>query len=97
MGSRLPLAFRDVGLGLPRACVHCPLAAGSSHPAYTLFVHILESIHPLTESFGIATAEELDPATHAQRLNDEMVVVDAVVCCAPVVGAWVRLPAPVPS
>ncbi|MFN2506661.1 MAG: hypothetical protein ABR540_21025 [Acidimicrobiales bacterium] len=72
------------------AYFHCPIAVGAEHPAYTLFAHILESILPLTESFGIATAEELDPATYALRLRDEMIADDAVACCAPVVGAWAR-------
>ena len=91
MGARLALAFRDAGLGLPRAYVHCPLASGAEHPAYSLFAHVLESIKPLTESFGIATADELDPTTYAKRLSEEMLADDAVVCCAPVVGAWARL------
>ncbi len=96
MGARLPLAFRDAGLGAPRPYVHCPLASGAEHPAYRLFAHVLQSIQPLTESFGIATADELDPVTYAERLNDEMLADDAVVCCAPVVGAWTR-PSTAPS
>ena len=100
MGARLPLAFRDAGLGVPRPYVHCPLASGAEHPAYRLFAHVLQSIQPLTVSFGIATADELDPSTYAERLNDEMLADDAVVCCAPVVGAWARpstAPSPVSS
>ncbi len=94
MGSQLPVAFQHAGLGLPHAYVHCPLAAGPDHPAYTLFAHILESILPLTESFGVATAAEIDPSTYGQRLNEEMLAEEAVVCCAPVVNAWSRLDRP---
>ena len=90
MGSQLPAAFRDAALGVPHAYVHCPLAFGPDHPAYALFAHTLESILPLTESLGVATAEELDPATYARRLSEEILGEEAVVCCAPVVNAWSR-------
>jgi len=93
MGARLPLVFRDAGLGLAQAYVHCPLAAGAGHRAYTLFAHILESVLPLTESFGVGSSDEIDVATYAARLSGEMVADDSVACCAPVVGAWATTPA----
>lgn len=92
MGFRLPLALRDAGLASPQAFLHCPIAGGADHPAYSLFAHVLESLLPLVESFGVATAEEVDVASFARRISDETVAHDAVGCCPPVVGAWARVP-----
>ena len=92
MGFRLPAALRDAGLASPQAHLHCPLAGGADHPAYRLFAHVLESLLPLLESFGVATADEVDVDSFARRISDEAVAHDAVGCCPPVVGAWATVP-----
>lgn len=92
MGLRLPAALRDAGLPWPRAFVHTPLASGADHPAYSLFAHVLASMLPLIESFGVATADEVGVDTYAARLSAEAVAEDAVGSAGPVVAAWSTVP-----
>jgi len=88
MGVALPHTLRDAGLRAGEAYVHCPLAGGPDHPTYTLFAHVLRSILPLMESYGIASAEEVGVEDYARRLSSQAVLHDAIGCCAPVVSAW---------
>lgn len=92
MGLRLPTALRDAGLASPQGFVHCPLAGGADHPAYSMFAHVLESLLPLIVAFGVATAGEVAPDSFARRLSDEATAHDAIGCCPPVVGAWGTVP-----
>lgn len=91
MGFRLARMLRDAGLPNPRASLECPLATGADHPAYAYFAHVFESLLPLIEGLGVATAEEIGVATMARRFKDLAVAHDGVACCPPVVGAWARL------
>ena len=88
MGVALPWTLRDAGLRLVDAYVHCPLAGGPDHAAYQLFEHVLGSLLPLMEAFGVARADEVGVDGYAVRLSEEAVRLDAVGCCAPVVSAW---------
>ena len=92
MGFRLPTVLRDAGLASAQGFVHCPLAGGADHPAYSMFAHVLESLLPLIVAFGVATPEEVGPDSFARRLSDEATAHDAVGCCPPVVGAWATVP-----
>lgn len=92
MGLRLPTVLRDAGLASAQAFVHCPLAGGADHPAYSMFAHVLESMLPLVVAFGVATAEEVAPDSFAHRLSEEAMAHDAIGCCTPVVGAWATVP-----
>ena len=48
---------------------------------------------PLMERTGVASAAEVDVATLAARLRDEVVAADATVVPPPLIGAWTRKPA----
>ena len=91
MGFLLPRTFRAAGLPQPEASIECPLTSGPDHPAYSMFAHVLESMLPLIEGFGVATAEEIDVPTLARRFANLATDHDAVGCCPPVVGAWAKL------
>ena len=91
MGVALPRTFRDAGLGVRDAYVHCPLAGGPDHAAYKLFEHVLGSLLPLMEALGVARADEVRVDGYAVRLGEEAVRFDAVGCCAPVVSAWAEV------
>ena len=93
MGFRLPGTFRAAGLPSPQAALHCPLTSGPDHPAYSMFAHVLESLLPLIEAFGVATPEEIGVETFARRIGDQAAAHDVVGCCPPVVGAWATVPA----
>jgi SAM-dependent methyltransferase len=92
MGLGLPATLRDAGLPWPEAFVHVPLAGGADHPAYSLFGHVLESLLPLIEGLGVASADEIGVATYAERLSAEAMAHGAVGSAAPVVAAWSRVP-----
>jgi ubiquinone/menaquinone biosynthesis C-methylase UbiE len=92
MGAALPSTFRDAGLEPADAYVHCPLAGGPGHVAYSFLAHVLRSLLPLMEAFGVATAEDVGAEDFAQRLSAEAIRHNAIGCCAPVVCAWARRP-----
>ena len=92
MGLRVPAVLRDAGLTAAQGFIHCPLAGGADHPAYSMFAHVLESLLPLIVAFGVATPEEVAPDSFARRLSDEATANDAIGCCPPVVGAWATVP-----
>ena len=92
MGTALPSTFRDAGLEPADAYVHCPLAGGREHVAYSFVAHVLRSLLPLIEAYGVTTAEEVGVNDFAQRLRAEAVSQDAVGCLPPVVCAWARRP-----
>ena len=53
---------------------------------------VFRSIMPLMERFGVATAEEVDIDTLADRLYDETVTGGAIVALQMIVSAFARKP-----
>jgi hypothetical protein len=61
--------------------------------AFSVPAHVLRSLLPLMEKFGIATAQAVEVDTFAERYAAEVAAKQAVHMSVPVVRAWARLPA----
>ncbi|HKF22248.1 MAG TPA: class I SAM-dependent methyltransferase [Candidatus Angelobacter sp.] len=92
MGAELHSTFVRAGLTPPVLHVEIPAGAGPDWVGYDVFTGVTRSLLPAIEKFGIATAEEIDIDTLADRLRDECVRAGAVTLTPAIVGAWSRVP-----
>ncbi|MYF98338.1 methyltransferase domain-containing protein [Candidatus Poribacteria bacterium] len=74
MGIGLYRAFVEVGLPPPEMHLHAPIGAEEDWTGYRYMVTIFQSLLPLIEKYGIATAEEVDIETLAERLRNEVLL-----------------------
>jgi hypothetical protein len=91
-GFGLRRTFRAAGLPEPTLRLSSYVGAGPDSFAYTWAAESLRSMLPLTVRLGVATADEVDIDTLADRLRAETVAADGVVKAPDLVGAWVRVP-----
>ena len=73
MGLDLYRTFVDAGLPEPTLHFEAPMGGPEDWPGYEYLTNSFRSILPLIEAYGIATAEELDIDTLAERLRAEVV------------------------
>jgi ubiquinone/menaquinone biosynthesis C-methylase UbiE len=92
MGFRLYRVFVEAGLSAPRTIAERPLGGGPDYPGYRYLAGLMRSMLPLTEEFGVATAEEVGIETLHQRIRDEVVELGGVVAFPSITGAWARKP-----
>jgi SAM-dependent methyltransferase len=85
-------ALRDAGLTDPVLRSASYVGGGPDSFIYTWAAESLRSMLPLTVKLGVATAEEIDIDTLADRLRAETVAADGVVKSPDLVGAWARVP-----
>jgi SAM-dependent methyltransferase len=91
-GYHLRSIFLDAGLPEPEMNVCAPLGGGPDFPGYDYGAETLRSMLPLILKLGIATADEVDIDTMAQRLRAEIVGSGGVLKTPDLVGAWTRKP-----
>ncbi len=92
MGFKLRRTFLEAGLPEPGAELNAPVGGGPLWGGYEWTVETLGSLLPLVEKFGIATAEEADVDTLADRLREELVTSGGVVKPPEMVSAWAPKP-----
>ena len=92
MGFKLRGAFLDAGLPEPKMELNAPLGGGPRWGGYEFAAGTLRTLLPLVERFGIATAEEVDIETLAERLREEMVASGGVGKPPEMVSAWTPRP-----
>ena len=90
MGFGLYPAFVGAGIPAPEILVERPVGGGPDYPGYRFLAGLIRSMLPLTEEFGIATAEEIDVDTLHERIRDEVVALNGVVAHPSITGAWSR-------
>lgn len=93
MGIDLYRAFIDAGLPEPVLGWTAPIGGCETWPGYEYVADSFRSLLPLIEEYGIATSEEVDVETLAERLRREAVATKRPVILPPHVTAWARLPA----
>lgn len=93
MGMHLYQVFVDAGLPTPQIHMDIPLVRPGDTLGSRVAMHVLRSILPLMERFGIATPEQVDIDTFAERHAAEVLAKGAVHTTVPVVRAWTRVPA----
>lgn len=92
MGFKLRRAFLEAGLPEPRMELNAQVGGGPQWAGYEHAAGTLRALLPLVERFGIATAEEVDVDTLADRLREEMVASDGVGKTPEMVSAWAPKP-----
>jgi ubiquinone/menaquinone biosynthesis C-methylase UbiE len=91
MGFNLYRAF--VEAGLPEPYMHCeyPVGGPESWAGYQFAANSFRSMLPLIEEYEIATAEEVDVETLAERVRQEVVTAKRPLALPPHVTAWAQL------
>lgn len=72
MGIGLYRAFVDAGLPPPAMHLESPIGAAEAWAGYRYMVTIFQSLFPLLEKYGLATAEQVGLDTLAVRLRQEV-------------------------
>ena len=72
MGIGLYRAFVDAGLPPPSMHLESPIGAAKTWAGYRYMATIFQSLLPLLEKYGLATAEQVDVNTLAARLRQEV-------------------------
>jgi ubiquinone/menaquinone biosynthesis C-methylase UbiE len=89
IGKRLYHLFRQAGLPGPALLQHISAAGGTAtRPFCENSAGIVSSLLPRMEKFGIATAEEVQVETLAERLERETCAAEAQVTYLPSTAAW---------
>jgi SAM-dependent methyltransferase len=91
MGPSLFTVFRAAGLPGPSLLVEAFAEGGPDAPAWG-WANVISAAVPLMEKLGVATQDEVDPPTLADRLLAETVGCDGCVIGPPMTGAWVTVP-----
>jgi hypothetical protein len=91
-GSRLAQIFEEAGLPTPQMILHARVERGPDSPLYHLMAQNTRVMLPLMQRTGVATAEEVDVETLAERMRAEAVALDATLAITPLIGAWTRTP-----
>ena len=92
MGLDLYSTFVDAGLPEPSLQYSAPVGGPETWIGYQFIANAFRSILPLLEAFGLATAEEVDLDTLAQRLRAEVVASKRPLILPPHITAWAQLP-----
>ncbi len=87
MGVRMYRAFVEAGLPEPALHLETPTGIAAAWPGYEQRVATFRNLLPLIEKHGIATAEELDIKTLAERLRAEAVAAKRPVTLPPHITA----------
>ncbi len=98
IGARLYPLLRRAGFPGPTVRQDILVGGGEAlRPIYEHCTDMIRSLLPRMEQFGIATAEEVQVDTLAERLERETEAAGSQVAYAPVMGAWTMLEAPRPE
>ena len=92
MGLDLYSTFVDAGLPEPSLQYSAPVGGPETWIGYQFIANAFRSILPLLEALGIATAEEVNLETLAQRLRAEVVASKRPLILPPHITAWAQLP-----
>ncbi len=92
LGLKLYQIFIAAGLPAPQMIIGARVEGGLDSPAYEYAAQTVRSLLPMMERFGVATADEVQVDSLAQRLRDEVVATGGVIVFANLVGAWAHKP-----
>ena len=92
MGFELYRTFVDAGLPEPYMHFESPVGGPESWAGYSYIANGFRSLQPLIVEFGLATEEEVDVDTLAERVRQEVVTSKRPLLLPPHVTAWAQLP-----
>jgi SAM-dependent methyltransferase len=90
MGMKLHSTFLEADLPAPHLRHEADIGAGPDWLGYEVLANVVRALLPLIVKFGIATAEEVDIETLADRLREEIVSHNGVARSPALISAWVR-------
>ena len=90
LGSRLYSLYRQAGLPGPRMISGARVEGGPQSDMYEWLAETVRSLLPIIEKTGIATKEQVDVDTLADRLREAVVAGGGVIYSPVYVGAWAR-------
>ncbi len=82
--------FQHAGLPAPQMLAMLRVERGPDSPIYDWIAQVTRSVLPLMQQVGVATAEEVQVDTLAERMRREAVEKDCTLVTPPLVGAWTR-------
>ncbi len=91
MGLDLHRAFVQAGLPEPALHFTAPVGGAKTWSGYQFIANSIRSLAPLLQEYGIATPEEVNIETLAERLRREVVASQRPLILPPHVTAWARL------
>jgi len=92
MGRQLFGAFLAAGLPAPAMREEAIVGGGPGFAGYAWLAGVARNLAPLTDKLGIASSQQLDLDTLAERLRDDAVAHGAVVWGPALIGAHARRP-----
>jgi ubiquinone/menaquinone biosynthesis C-methylase UbiE len=92
MGFKLAEAFVDAGLPRPSVHLYAPMGSGPSWLGYEYLALAIRNLVPMLVRYGIATEQEVDIDTLADRLRHDVVSRRGSATLVHHVGAWARKP-----
>ena len=92
MGFDLYRAYVEAGLPEPYMHFESPVGGPEDWAGYSFIANSFRSLVPLLEQFGMATADQVDVDTLAERVRQEVVTSKRPLRLPPHVTAWTRLP-----
>lgn len=92
MGKKLHETFRAANLPAPEMLHERAIGAKYVPAISAIIAEMVRTLLPKMEEFGLATADEVQIESLAERIEAELVAADAVVMGTPMVGAWARKP-----
>lgn len=91
LGESLPSLLREAGLRVSGTAVEIP-SGGTDSDAFRHLTATVGSLSPLMEKLGVATREEIDIDTLADRMTAEADALGAWLYLPELVGAWAITP-----
>jgi hypothetical protein len=91
MGLKLFSTFKKAGLPSPKMILTSRVEGGPDSPVYRYLAHILNSLPPAMERYGIASASEVSVESFAERLREEVVAAGSILVTPCLVAAWTRI------
>jgi SAM-dependent methyltransferase len=90
IGRDLYSLFLAARMPRPELRIDALIGGGPDFPAYELLAGVIQSLLPVMERMGIATATEVELATLTERMRDEVVASNGIVVSPALIGAWSR-------
>ena len=92
MGMELYKAFVDAGLPEPVLHFEAPMGGPEDWPGFEYLANSFRSLVPLMEAYGIATADEVDVDTLAERIQIEVATAKRPIMLPPHITGHASLP-----
>lgn len=94
VGAELYPVFLAAGLPGPSLRMDVLIGGGVEFQGYDILAGTIQSLLPVMEQLGIATAAEVSFPTLAERMRDEVVAGKGVALSPALIGAWSRKSGP---